>query len=116
MCNSSLWFSAGIFFGLWPLGAAAQSAIDACVQQGLLPGSAAYHACLTASQDSAHGMFDPLKSEDAEAAGETPDGGDGGTLSTTNADDPVIGLDPLDGDRGRGGGGSAGWDWSPTRK
>lgn len=116
MRNPLLWISASILFGAWPLGAAAQSAADICIQRGLLPGSAAYHACLTASRDSAHGMFDPLKPEDSEASGEAAAGGDGGTQSTSKPDDPLNDLDPLSGDRGRGDSGLAGWDWSQPRK
>lgn len=116
MRNPLPWISAGIFFGSWMPGAAAQSVTDICIQRGMLPGSAAYHACLTASRDSAHGMFDPLKPENSEASGEAPAGGDGETLSTTKPDDPLIELDPLNGDGERRGRGSAGWDWSPPRK
>jgi len=112
MRNSFLWFFAAMLLGVWPFGAAAQGAADTCVRQGLSPGSAAYHACLTAAQDSMHGMFDPLKPEDAEASDEAP----GGAKSTTDADDPLVDLGPLDGDRGRNGKGSAGWDWSQPRK
>jgi hypothetical protein len=116
MRNSFLWFFASILFGVWPFGAAAQGVAEPCVQRGLLPGSAAYHACLTASQESAHGMFDPLKPENPEPPGEAPGAEDGGTMSMTKPDDPLIELDPLDGDRGRSGSSSAGWDWSQTRK
>ncbi len=114
MRNPFLWLSVGILSGGLAPGAAAQSLADVCIQRGLLPGSAAYHACLTASRDSAHGMFDPLKPEETEAAGETTtSGGDGGTLSTTKPDDPLI---ELNSDRERSGSGLAGWDWSRPRK
>lgn len=113
MRRSVLWFSVSTLLGVWSLQAAAQDAADSCVQQGLRPGSAAYHACLTASQEAMHGMFDPLKPEGSEGPGEMAGGED---MSTTDPDDPLIGLDPLGGDGGRDGGGSAGWDWSLRRR
>ncbi len=112
MRNSFLWFATGLFLGVCSFGAVAQDAPDSCVRQGLLPGSAAYYACLTASQDSMHGMFDPLKPEDSESQG---DASGSGAMSTTDPDDPLIDLDPLNSDPGRSGRGMAGWHWS-TRK
>lgn len=116
MRTQLVWIAASLFLGVWPLGAMAQGVADVCVQRGLLPGSAAYHACLTASRDLMHGMFDPLKHDDPETSGETTAGGDDGTLSTTKPDDPLVDLDPLNSDGEPSGRGLAGWDWSQTRK
>ena len=109
MRGSMLWLSVSVLAVGWQFGAAAQNAPDTCLQQGLRPGSAAFHACVTALREPT-GMFDPS----TPASPELPPRD--GAMSATDPDDPLTGLDPLAGDRRHEGGQSAGWDWSQTRK
>lgn len=97
-----------VLAGFAPHPAAAQGADDACLQQGFRPGSAAYHACVSASDSQALGMFDPMAADQAEHPNPAPDANSG--------DGWIQQLDRLGSDAGDGGAPSSGWDWSKPTK
>jgi len=114
MRGSAFCFVVSVTIGVWSLCATAQDAADLCNQQGVRPGSAAYNACLSASHDAVHGMYNPLNPEGPVAAVDESSDDEGG--STNSPDDPLIGLNPLGSDGQRADSGLAEWDWALPRR
>ena len=108
MCRFIVFLVVSVLAGFSPYPVAAQSVDDTCLQQGFRPGSAAYRACVSASDHQAFGMFDPMTADQAEHPDPNPD--------VDSGDGWIQQLDRLDSDAGDGGTASTGWDWSKPAK
>ena len=118
MVRSFTLILAGLVAAFWAAYAMAQSAADACIQQGFRPGSAAYHACISDADNQGLGMFDPLDSSGSDAA-EAPDPSlEPGDVSATggSASTWIQQLDRLGADTTDDGTASSSWNWSAPAK
>ena len=102
--------AAAFLTALSPGGSVAQTMADECIQQGYRPGSSAYHACISAADNSSFGMFDTLNDNQAESptADLPPD--------PNRSDDWTQQLDTLGTGSGSSGSSSSTWDWSKSPK
>jgi hypothetical protein len=105
----------GLVAAFWAAYAMAQSAADACLQQGFRPGSAAYHACISEAENQGFGMFDPLDGDRSEAPEKPQDPGDA-SVSGDSTTRWIQQLDRLDSDTASDDTASSGWNWSGPAK
>ncbi len=101
---------AAFLTALSPNGTVAQTLADECIQQGYRPGSAAYHACISAADGSSFGMFDALNDNQAESpsADLPPD--------PNQSNDWTQQLDTLGTGADNSASSSSTWDWSKPSK